>query len=152
MAEAKAWLLPLDEQLLAATGEFEISQIITEPQLYPVPGAPAHCNRVCNWQNRLLPVLDLATWLRGNGSVMRDRSVVAIAAYREESDALPNYGGLLLAATPRQITVDDNQACPLPARPVNWPRIAISCFRHQDQAVPIIDLGTVFSEALLPSD
>lgn len=149
MAEAKAWLLPLDEQLMAAIGEYELTRFITDAQLYPVPGAPAHCKQVCVWQNQLLPVVDLLVWLHGTAPAADTRPIIAITAYHAPSDTLPHYGALALSAAPQQVLVDDDQACALPATPARWRRIAVSCFSQQHRPVPIIDLGTVFSDALL---
>ena len=164
MASSNAWVLPLDETLSAAVGEFEIIHLLHFPALFSAPGTPYYCNQVLVWQDQILPTLDLSAWLRGH-ALPRTQTLVAIATYPAPNNSTPNsvsndptaasesedkcYAGLLLADIPRQILVDDSDACELPSTPLGWRQLAISCFRHNERAVPIIDLQTVFSGTLL---
>ena len=150
MASSNAWILPLDSSLNVAVGEYEILHLVHFPALFSVPGAPFYCNQVLVWQNQILPAMDLAAWLQGQ-SQKREQKLIAIAAYTDPDSDATQYAGLLLADIPRQVPVDDSQACDLPSVPSlsAWRRIAISCCNHTERAVPIIDLPTVFSDALL---
>ena len=112
------------------------------------PTTPEHCHQVFVWQNQVLPALDLASWLLKK-PIRRDQAVVAVTAYQSEPNALPQYGGLLLSTLPTQLQVDDAQVSALPDQPEGWLQLAVSCFRHEDLTVPIIDLPTIYSNALL---
>lgn len=150
MASSTAWLLPLNDGLTAAVGEYEILHLLHFPALFKVPGAPYYCQNVLVWQNQILPAFDLAAWLHQEPK-HQEQKLIAIAAYEDinaESDTT-SYAGLLLADIPQQTVVDDEQACDLPDQPANWEKIAISCFKRDDRAIPIIDLQTIFSGALL---
>lgn len=148
MTSSSAWLLSLDNDLSAAVGGLEIVHLLQFPELHPVPGSPFYCQNVLIWQNRILPAMDLSAWLRGR-VVTRSFILAAVAAYQDQPGADPQYGGLLLTELPRQITVDDAQACALPERPRGWSNIAISCFEFEEKEVPILNLSYVFSDALL---
>ncbi len=153
MAQAQAWLLDLGEGLQAAVGRNDIVHFLEQPHFLPVPGSPSHCSQVVIWQRRILPVMALATWLRGQ-ALQSSQSLVAVVAYQEQPGPISvsslSYGGLLLAAMPTEQQVDDVQACELPDTPKGWKTTAISCFRHKSGAVvPILDLPQLFSKALL---
>ena len=150
MASSNAWILPLDHNLNVAVGEYEILHLVHFPALFAVPGAPFYCRQVLVWQNQILPAMDLSAWLQGKAQ-QRDQKLVAIAAYTDPDTHATQYAGLILDDIPRQVMVDDSQACDLPdtEQRSEWQRIAISCFNHSERSVPIIDLTTVFSGALL---
>ena len=150
MASSNAWILPLDETLNTAVGEFEIIHLVHYPALFSVPGAPYYCNQVLVWQKQILPALDLSAWLWGR-PMQHTPNLAAVATYPDPDGGEPQYAGLLLADIPRQTLVDDSQACDLPGTPAGWRQLSISCFRDNEQTVPIIDLQTVFSGALMHS-
>ena len=149
MANASAWLLPLEQGLYAAVGTQEVVNLIQFPALFSVPSTPEHCHQVFVWQNQVLPALDLASWLLAKPIQRQDQAVVAVIAYQSTAGALPQYGGLLLSTLPTQLQVDDAQASVLPDAPARWSQIAVSCFQHEGLVVPIIDLPTIYSGALL---
>lgn len=145
---SNAWLLALDDELPAAVGNLEIVHLLQFPALHSVPGSPFYCQNVLVWQNRILPAMDLSAWLRGR-VMTRSFVLAAIAAYQNQPGDEPQYGSLLLTELPKQITVDDSQACALPEKPRGWSNIAISCFQFEDKEVPILNLPYIFSDALL---
>jgi chemotaxis signal transduction protein len=148
MASSNAWVLPLGDSLSAAVGQFEIVHIVHYPALFPVPGTPHYCNRVLVWQDQILPALDLSAWLTGRAS-QQNQNLVAIANYPDPTGSDMHYAGILLADIPSQVIVDDGEACDLPATPIGWGQLAISCFQQAGQTIPIIDLQTVFSDSLM---
>jgi chemotaxis signal transduction protein len=147
MHRSAAWRLYLDDQLSAAIGEREMIHLISAPQLWEVPGAPLHCQEVLLWQGEVLPAMDLAAWLGGQRARTKVR-YAAVLAYQGAPGTSPRYGALLLSQLPVRVLVEDEQGCPLPPQ-AGWPRIALSCFSQEGQPVPILDLPTVFGEALL---
>lgn len=147
MSGATAWVMQLDHQMSAAVGQMELIHIVDDPEFYKIPKAPIYCDQVILWNNRIVPVMDLSVWLNDSTVVYR-RSLVAIAAYRDQNGEL-KYGGIHLSDTPIMETVKNDQACALPLTSNKWRDIAISCFTGAEKApVPILDVSTIFSTAL----
>jgi hypothetical protein len=147
MGEASAWLLSLGDEALAAVGELEMVHVVDSPELFEVPLSPPHCNRVLVWQERLLPVMDLARWLWGQ--VGERPRYAGITAWWDAQDGSPRYGALLLAGLPIRIRVSDEDACALPHEPCGWASLALSCFQHRGGSVPVLDLPHIFSGSLV---
>lgn len=137
-----AWLLDFGKDIHAAVGTRVLLQVIDNPKLYSVPCTPQHCRNVFSWQNRLLPVLDMALIFGGEPQSPR---FLAIAGYQEQPGTPTRFGSFLLSAPPVAITVGDDQSCPLPEHAPVWEKFALSCFGHQSEAVPILHLGRIFS-------
>jgi chemotaxis signal transduction protein len=148
MASGNAWFLSLDSDFVAAVGGLEIVHLLQFPILHTVYGSPFYCKNVLIWQNRILPAMDLAAWLRGK-PINRNFALAAVAAYQERQSPDPQYGAILLSELPRQIIVDDSQACDLPDKPRGWSSVAISCFDFEGKAVPVLNLPRIFSDTLL---
>lgn len=148
MAESAAWMLALDYQLRAAVGERELVHLIETPTLLDVPRSPPYCRQVLVWNDTVLPAMDLAAWLRGR-LTQRQQPLTGVFAYQTRPGADPEYGALLLSGIPTRIRVDDDQVCALPKQPGSWQTLAISCFRQDDQPIPILDLPQIFGGGLL---
>ncbi|NJN45168.1 MAG: hypothetical protein HC808_00150 [Candidatus Competibacteraceae bacterium] len=151
MAETTAWLLDLDSDLVAAVGEREMIHVIQAPVLFEVPSSPRYCRNVLVWQDNILPIMDIAAWLKK----LPGRQVCPVAgifAYQTQPDWDIQYGALMLTATPSRTRVNDNQACTLPDQPAGWKTLALSCFTEVERNIPILDLPTLFSGRLLSSD
>lgn len=150
MSGATAWVIQLDHQMSGAVGQTELIHIVDNPEFYKIPKAPAYCDHVLLWNNRIIPVMDISAWLNDSTVVYR-RSLVAIAVYRDQNNEL-KYGGIHLSDTPVMETVNNEQACALPLTSSKWSEISISCFRSSDNnPVPILDVPTIFSTALAES-
>jgi chemotaxis signal transduction protein len=148
MAETTAWLLDLDSDLVAAVGEREMIHVIQSPVLFEVPQCPNYCQHVLVWQDNILPVMDIAAWLR-KLPARQVCSVAGIFAYQTRPEEDVQYGALMLATTPSRTRVNDNQACALPDEPMGWQTLALSCFTAVERNIPILNLPTLFSSALL---
>ena len=148
MAEASAWLLALDPALRAAVGEREMVHMVQFPVLFEIPDAPSHCLQVMLWQEEIVPVLDVAAWLRGGRAAAAAYPLVGIFAY-QAAPATIAYGALPLESAPLRRRVSDEQACALPEQPAAWARIAHACFRDGERKVPVLNLRYLFSDALV---
>ncbi|HRZ24109.1 MAG TPA: chemotaxis protein CheW [Candidatus Contendobacter sp.] len=148
MAESTAWVLALDQQLRAAVGEREMVHLIEAPTLLEVPRSPFYCRQVLVWNDAVLPAMDLAAWLRRQPA-HRAQTLVGVFAYQTQPGADPEYGALLLASIPMRASVTDEQACALPQQPDDWRTLAISCFKQNNQPIPILDLPHIFGGDLL---
>jgi chemotaxis signal transduction protein len=148
-AVSAAWILTLDASLCAAVGQREMVFLIETPVLLDVPLSPFYCRQAVVWKQRLLPVMDLAAWLRQTPALPRHQTLTGVFAYQTQPGAEPAYGALRLAAIPDRAHVSDDQACALPKQPPGWPTLAISCFKHNEQPIPILDLPRIFTGGLL---
>lgn len=146
-SDSIAWILEMDGPLRAAVGERELVHLIEMPALLEVPLCPDYCRHVLIWNDIVLPAMDLAAWLRGRSS-RRARALAGVFAYQTRPGAKPEYGALLLAGIPARARVTDESACALPKNPRNWRAVAISCFRQDDHAIPILDLPHIFTGGL----
>lgn len=148
-ASSPAWILTLDQSLRAAVGEREMVYLIEIPSLLDVPLSPYYCRQVVVWNQRLLPVMDLAAWLRQDRAAQLKQTLIGVFAYQTQPGAALSYGALRLAAIPERAQVADDQACALPKQPAGWRTLAISCFKQSEQPIPILDLPHIFTGGLL---
>ena len=145
--EAAGWLVHFGGGETAVIGERELLHLVPEPTLLGVPRTPAHCRRVIEWQNRLLPVWDVLEWLNP-GAGARDARLVAVVGYQLRRKELPRFGAIMLEEPPCRVRVSDAQACELPEGRPSLRDIAISCFLHEQRPVVVLDLPRMFSRAL----
>lgn len=148
MAEAIAWIIQLGESWHAAVGGRQMVHLVEDPVLEHIPYTPVQCQHVLLWEGELLPVIDLAAWLTGQATE-RGHGTIGVVRWQNRSDAVPQYGALLFTGTPQKVEVADNQVCDLPEQPAGWQSITLSCFRHDDRPIVILDLPRIFSDALL---
>jgi len=139
-----AWLLDFGDACRAAVGARELLHLVDAPMTFAVPCTPEYCRRVVLWQERLLPVMDIA---RRVGAQPRPAPFLAVIGYQQQRGEAPQFGALMLSSPPRQLAVSDEQACGLPDGSSAWQELAISCFEHQGAAVPVLDLRRIFSSA-----
>jgi len=144
---SRAWLLDFGRGLRAAVGLHEMSQIITSPTLFKVPCTPSYCGEVLIFQDHILPVLDLLSFLEGHKVPDITRDVIGIAVYQEDLNHPLKYAGLRLVAFPLSIYVGDHQACELPHHHQRYWQspLIVSCFFHEGSAIPVLNLAYLLS-------
>jgi chemotaxis signal transduction protein len=142
MSRMNGWVLDLGMGYRAAVGGRELLHLIDMPKTFLVPCTPSYCHRVISWQERLLPVMDIASRLAGTEP---QAQFVAVVGYQKRRGEYPQFGALLLASPPQQVEVGDEQACSLPEESKGWNELAISCFDYQGNAVPVLDLNRLFN-------
>ncbi len=151
--KANAWLLTLDGGLRVAVGERELIHIVSdEVERVVVPRAPRHASELILWQNRLLPLFDVAVALRDDDTATEATAteiggnIIVIAAYQVSNESQVEFGALPVCGLPERIEVADDSGCELPSEPAGWRRLAHSCCEHrQHGAVPILDLHRMFA-------
>lgn len=141
MPRMNAWLLDFGGSCQAAVGLRELLHLVDTPASFAVPCTPAHCRRVVLWQERLLPVMDIAVRL---GHTSSAASFLGVVGYQRQRGEQPQFGALALASPPRQLAVTDDQACRLPEENGLWRELAISCFEHQGEPIPVLNLNRIF--------
>ncbi len=143
-----AWVLDFGADLRAAVSEREMLHLVSEPELYEIPATPLHCRQVVIWNQEILPVVNLADWLRGRRGGQA-ASFLGIFGYQDGPGTAPRQGALILRAIPQRVSVSDDQASDLPDTPRLWDKVALACFENEaGSRIPIIDLAKVFSRDL----
>jgi len=142
---ARAWLLPLRGGVRAAAAEHELLEVLPRPDLEA--GAAADAPSL-SWRGRRLALLDPAAPFHRETAV----PWAVVARVPEAGGGVGvDYGALALAAPPRALTVRDALACEPPDATLLdhlvWSYFALSAFRHDGEAVPILDLPLLFSAA-----
>ena len=149
MPRMNAWLLDFGGSCQAAVGLRELLHLVDTPASFAVPCTPAYCRRVVLWQERLLPVMDIAVRL---GSASPAAPFLAVVGYQRQRGEHPQFGALPLASPPRQLAVTDDQACRLPEENGAWRELAISCFEHQGVPIPVLNLNRIFGSTKNPRE
>lgn len=144
MSRMNAWLLDFGDSCRAAVGTRELLHLVDAPATFDVPCTPDYCRSVVYWQERLLPVMDIAARL---GAAPQRAPFLAVIGYQQQRGEYPQFGALKLASPPQQLAVSDEQACPLPAQIGAWQELAISCFEHQGAPIPVLNLKYIFGNA-----
>jgi len=141
-----AWIMSITDTVSVSVGEFELVHILTDtPVLFTVPTAPNYCQQVFVWQNKIIPVMNLAT--RFSLPKKSDNIIVSIFAYRAEETGQIEYGALFLTTAPSRIEVGNTQACPLPADLTVLTPYIRCCFQETKtkKATPILNLEHLFA-------
>lgn len=142
MSHMNAWLLDFGRSCRAAVGTRELLHLVDAPVTYEVPCTPAYCRNVVLWQERLLPVMDIASRL---GAESVGTPFLAVVGYQQQRGEYPQFGALILSTPPKQLTVTDGQACQLSGENSEWQDLSISCFEHEGLPLPILNLSHIFS-------
>ncbi|HED35194.1 MAG TPA: hypothetical protein ENJ08_13440 [Gammaproteobacteria bacterium] len=151
MSGVSAWVLEVSPGISLAVGQFEMAHIVDQMHLTAVVQAPEYCKYATIWNNRIIPIFNIAQWLSTNNHVENPAnkqsdhySIIAILIYKLENGEFA-YGGIPLKKSPALEKISNNQQCGLPADTEKWKEIAISCFRSQNnQAVPILNIRSLF--------
>jgi chemotaxis signal transduction protein len=147
--KAPAWIISITDTVSVAVGEFELVHILPDnPKLFSLPQAPHYCQQVFVWQNKIIPLMNLAEkfGLEKN-STTGEQFAVSIFAYRTEKTGQPEYGALLSNAIPHRCEVSDKQACQLPTELYLWRHYVRCCFQDTDtqKVIPILKLDRLFA-------
>jgi len=143
-----AWLLQVDRLVNVAIGQFELIHIIDEPDYMSIPQAPDYCKDVVLWNNNIVPVMSLASWLTSCLQV-DNTGVVAIVVYQDDQGK-HKFGGIKLSSPPIQAKVNNSQQCQLTDDLDKWRKVSLSSFKSKTgDIVPIIDVSKLFSQVLL---
>lgn len=121
--------------------------LLEQPEVVAVPGAAHYAYGLLTWQDTRLPLLDINALVNANpgeGLPAAPRYAL-IVAYQGVPRGPIAYGAIGLDTFPQTIAVGDDAQCDLPADGPRWPLFALSCFRHEGQAVPILDSARLFA-------
>ena len=123
-------------------------ELVEQPRVTAVPGMPHFCLGLLHWQGRRLPLVDLQAYLEALPGMLplpRHPAHVLVVAYQVARGQPIEYGAFCAPKLVRMVQVSNEQQCPLPSVNPIWPRVAMSCFLHQGQAVPVLDPAQIFA-------
>ena len=141
-----ARLLEYDRDKFVALPIHTAYEILEHAPVVSVPGAPYYGLGMLRWQGQWLPVIDLCALLNAYpkpGSPPK-RHVLVVAYQTAPRQAL-QYFAIATVALTSTVQVADADQCALPGDSDLWPLIALSCFEHAGQPVPIIDTARLFN-------
>ncbi|MDO5653759.1 MAG: chemotaxis protein CheW [Brachymonas sp.] len=122
-------------------------ELIEHPEVQVVPGAAYYGYGLLWWQQRHIPLIHLESVLRAYPAF--DPAVppqfALVLAYQTAPREPLQYGAITVTDIPYSQRVSDADFCPLPKDSDMWEELAISCFRHQEQAIPVLDAARIFS-------
>ncbi len=120
--------------------------LIDRPVFDVVPGAARYAYGLVMWQGSRLPLLDLNALLHGDTGATPSAAprYALIVAYPSVARGPLAYGAIGMSALPQTITVGDEAYCALPGGSRLWPQLALSCFQHDGEAVPVLDSSRLF--------
>ncbi|MCX7066803.1 MAG: chemotaxis protein CheW [Methylococcales bacterium] len=146
--KVSAWIVSITDTVFASVGEFELIHILPDsPSLYKVPKAPCYCQQVFIWQNKIIPVMNLALRFGLEQESATTHRFICIFAYRAQKTGLLEYGALSLNASPTRTEVSDEQVCKLPTDLSPWRHYFRSCFQEANTqaSIPILKLECLFA-------
>jgi chemotaxis signal transduction protein len=122
-------------------------ELVESPMAVAVPGAAYFAHGLLAWQGRWIPMIDLEVLLLAHQEVelVAAPRYALIVAYQRAPRRPLEYGAISLYALPQTIEIGDETCCELPTDSDLWPLLALSCFRHEGHAVPILDPARLFS-------
>jgi hypothetical protein len=146
-ARAAARLLEYARGAYIALPPHTTLEIIEHPVFLAVPGAAYYAYGLLPWQGRHIPMIDFDAVQRAHQSPHRIAAprYALVVAYQSVPYAPLEHGAIGLAGLPQTIHVEDSEWCDLPTDGDMWPLLALSCFRHEGRAVPILDTARLFS-------
>lgn len=116
-------------------------EIVERPQAIAVPGQAPHALGLLAWHRRHVPLVDLRTVLDPGGPRAAAAFPYALVVVGRDTPGAPaTFAALALRELPETVRVRDGDACALPDGRTPWHRIAVSCFTHGGDAVPVVDV------------
>lgn len=123
-------------------------ELLENPQFLAVPGSAYYGYGLLHWQERHIPLIHLESVIKAYPAF--DASVTPayalILAYQPQAGAPLQYGAIAVADIPTSVTVRDADFASLPKDSDMWGEFSLSCFKHNNQHVPIIDVARMFGE------
>lgn len=145
------------QQVVARLAEYGPGQLIALPPLVTyalvdnpvpllVPRAANYAYGLLSWQRSYIPLIDLGALLSHGVAPTRQPRYALILAYRDGAQqGMLRFGAIALNRLPVSVAVSDESRCSLPSDSPLWPEIALSCFMHEEYAVPILDSTRLFT-------
>lgn len=121
-------------------------ELIENPQVLSVPGSAYYGHGLIAWQGQHIALIELDFLLRAmpNGQATQAPRYALVVAYQQAAGLAIEHAAIALTQLPESVTVSDAAMCALPDNSDLWPMIALSCFEHNGQPVPVVDTSKLF--------
>ena len=131
-----------------AVGAPCVVEYLLSPPTHLLPRMPAHCLGVLVWQERLIPILDLAP-VFSERPIPRERSAAraVVLAYQESPGKPLSYGAVVVRSAPVEVWASDHMARSLPEHSA-LRKLSRSCFAHGEELIPVLDTKRLFATSL----
>ena len=148
MSTSNAWLLECGDALTVAVSDHEIVECVQPERYYSIPGTPDYCCNVLAWQDKLVPVMDMAAALHGEHRAQSEPLLACLLSYQLAPKQPLQYLALRISQTPQKIQVEDEQVCEVPTEGISQLLASVSfcCFSHQQLPVAILNIEKLCSE------
>lgn len=147
-ASTRAWILDVAAGWHIAVGSRHVIEYLLSPEATAIPLAPAHCQGMLVWRDRLIPLVDLRPLLDMQKTSRHEPRRALILGYWDSSRQAVRYGALVVRTAPTDVAVSDDMACPLPEEPAVIKHLCRSCIVRRDEIIPILDTARLFSQPL----
>ncbi len=146
MSTSDAWLLDCGDSLAIAVGDHEMVELLQTGQQHHVPASPEHGSDVMQWQDTLVPVMEIGS-LHNGAKLESSNSYLCLLNYQVSADSPLQYLALRVTRAPERIQVDDAQLCEFPREFDNslLKAVTLSCFTHHAKPVLILDISRLCS-------
>ncbi|MBG9389572.1 chemotaxis protein CheW [Caenimonas aquaedulcis] len=115
------------------------------PEIFEVPGQPAHCLGLIEWAGKLVPLIDLHLLIAGSTALSTGvPGHVLILSWQAESGHALQYGAVCAPSLVTGALVSDADRCEMPADVPVLATLAFAFFLRGDCVVPIIDTRRLF--------
>lgn len=123
-------------------------ELLENPQFLAVPGSAYYGYGLLHWQERHIPLIHLESVIKAYPAfdASATPAYALILAYQPQAGAPLQYGAIAVADIPTSVTVRDADFASLPKDSDMWGEFSLSCFKHNNQHVPIIDVARMFGE------
>ena len=119
-------------------------EIVDHPKSIRVPGAARHAIGLLEWQGRRIPLIDAASLLANEPAHSAAPRYALVVAMQSTPGAPIEHGAIALESLPNSINIDDATWCSAPEEG-RWESMAISCFKQDGHAVPVVDTAKLFA-------
>jgi len=135
-----AWLLECGSArvLISVTN---MQHVVEASQMFHVPMMPAHCNRAMVWQQHVIPVINIAMWLKEPISAFPYSCIIGW----QDIERGTEHGALVASAFPQRIKVHDAD-CIVPPSDIaeRWQQCALCFVQLEGDVIPVIDPARLF--------
>ncbi len=113
MSTSDAWLLDCGESLSIAVGDHEMIELVQTGQNGHVPATSEQGSEVLQWQEKMVPVMEIAS-LHNGARLESSDAYLCLLNYQASADTAVQQLALKVTRAPERIQVDDAQVCEFP--------------------------------------
>jgi chemotaxis signal transduction protein len=145
--QAKVWIFGYQEQKMAVALP-ELIAVIHHPKLYELPYANTWNHQFSFWQNNIIPIIDINLRVKKKENYnktkgVEESNILCIMAYLNHNNMI-SYGGFLSHTYPYDIHISNAMQHPLPPPQEAWKKMSYSCFMHDGDVIPIVNISKIF--------